>query len=160
MNDRAELVEKRLQRIEDERAILQNIYTYCVAFDQRRQEDWLDCFTKDAILAYEPSATVAETRGRIRLEGHKQISELFATSEQVVRLTSPKHVTVNAIVRVTGDEASAESIIVLFGDAGGIPELISTGRYLDKLRRCSDGRWRFCERIGHVDTLKAPPKAS
>jgi SnoaL-like domain len=105
-----------------------------------------------------PTTKVAETRGRRRFEGRKQLSDFFADSEKLVRF-SPKHVTVNSIVRVSDDEATAESIIVLFIDAGGVPELVSTGRYMDKLRRCADGRWRFYERIGHQDTLKPPPTA-
>jgi len=89
MDDRSKLTEKRLQRVEDERAIVQNIYTYCAAFDQRRQEEWLDCFTEDAILTFEPSAKVAETRGRRHFEGRKQLSDFFADSEKLVRFEEP-----------------------------------------------------------------------
>ncbi len=156
MDDKLGLLEERLQRVEDEHAIVQNIYTYCASLDQRRQAEWLDCFTEDAVLSFEPSAKVAEVRGRVRLEGRQQLSDFFVATEERARASSPKHVTVNSIVRVSGDEASAESTIVLFIDAGGVPELVSTGRYRDRLRRCADGRWRFCERIGYMDTLRPP----
>ncbi len=159
MSDHLGLLESRLQRVEDERAIVQNIYTYCVALDRHRHEEWLDCFTEDAVLSYEPSAKVAELRRKVRLEGRQQLSDFFAATAELVR-ASPKHVTVNSIVKVSGDEATAESVIVLFIDAGGSPELVSTGRYLDRLRRCADGRWRFSERIGHMDTMKPPQVSS
>jgi hypothetical protein len=42
-------------------------------------------------------------------------------------------------------------------DVKGAPELVSTGHSFDKLRRCSDGRWRFYERLGYIDTRKPLP---
>jgi len=67
---------------------------------------------------------------------------------------SPKHATVNSMIAVDGDRASAESYIVFFLEHDGVPELVSTGRYFDKFKRCPDGKWRIAERIAHMDTLK------
>jgi hypothetical protein len=72
---------------------------------------------EDAILSYEPSTEVAEARGRIRLEGRKQLSDFFVTREELMRPTSTKHVTVNSIVTASDDQAMAATLIGLIKGA-------------------------------------------
>ena len=54
------------------------------------------------------------------------------------------HLTCNVLIdKIENDKAEAKAAFVVLAD-DGIVELF--GRYLDKLERCADGRWRFSER--------------
>ena len=149
-----ESLEERVQRLEDQRAIQEVIYSFSWGTDQNRREMFLDVFTEDGILHFKPS---------LGLQKNSLPSEPIIGRDQLIAFYErrqrgqdpwPKHVNVNAIIRVDGDEATAESVIIFFLERGAVPELVSTGRYLDKLRRCADGKWRIAHRIGDVDSLK------
>ena len=49
---RVSSLEERLQRLEDERAILDRLYAYCYSLDYGWRDEWLDCWTEDAVLAW------------------------------------------------------------------------------------------------------------
>jgi hypothetical protein len=68
-----------------------------------------------------------------------------------------KHATVNTIITLHGEEATADTNLVHFMDREGIPVLLSAGRYMDKFRRCADGQWRIAERIAHMDSMRKEP---
>jgi ketosteroid isomerase-like protein len=57
-----------------------------------------------------------------------------------------KHLLVEPRVRVDGDRAAVQSMFSRFDSYEAGPGIRSFGRYLDVLRRCEDGRWRFEER--------------
>ena len=40
-------LEERVQRLEDERAILDRLYAYCTSLDYGHRDEWLDCWTED-----------------------------------------------------------------------------------------------------------------
>jgi hypothetical protein len=60
-----------------------------------------------------------------------------------------RHVTVNMVIRVNGDEAQANSYFLLLA-AGDQPGILRTGTYRDRLRRVA-GRWYLSERIAQSD---------
>jgi len=149
-----ETLEVRVRRLEDQRAIQDVIYNFSWGTDRNRRETFLDVFTDDALLHFKPGPGVPQ--GSLPPEPIIGREQLIAFYERRQRGQDPwpKHVNVNAIIKVDGDEATAESAIIFFLERAGVAELVSTGRYLDKFRRCADGKWRIYERIGHVDTLK------
>jgi ketosteroid isomerase-like protein len=153
MSTANESLEKRVQRLEDERAIQDVIYSYAWGTDQKRKGQWLDIWAEDAVLNFGPApGTTLGTAMREPVVGRAALERFY--DNRPGRDISPKHVTVNSLISVDGDGASAESYIVFFLEREGVPELVSTGRYIDKLKRCADGKWRIRERLAHMDTLK------
>ena len=149
-----EPIEKRVQRLEDERAIQEVIFNFSWGTDRNRRELFLDVFTEDGVLHFKPGPGVPQ--GSLPADpivGRDQLIDFYERRRRG-QDPWPKHVNVNAIIRMDGDSAEAESVIVFFLERNAVAELVSTGRYLDKFRRCADGKWRIAERIGHVDTLK------
>jgi ketosteroid isomerase-like protein len=128
-------LEERLRLLEDERAILDRLYAYGHSLDYGRRDEWLDCWTEDAVLAWpHETFTGREAIGRA-FDGHSHAPEAFH-----------KHLLVEPRVRVSGDSATAESYFARLNDAPGGPVVRSFGRYLDVLVRCADGAWRIRER--------------
>jgi 3-phenylpropionate/cinnamic acid dioxygenase small subunit len=106
---------------------------FCRLLDDRRFEDWSALFTEQA--AFHERIGRAAILERI-LEGS------LARQPDLAR----KHVTVNIVIRVDGDEARAESDLLLFERvAAGAPWTLQVGRYSDHLVR-GDRRWLFAER--------------
>jgi ketosteroid isomerase-like protein len=150
----AESLEQRVGRLEDQRAIQEVIYNFSWGTDRNHRELFLDVFTEDGILHFKPGPGVpGGSLPSDPIIGHHQLAA-FYDRRQRGQDPWPKHVNVNAVIKVEGDEATAESAIIFFLERGAVPELVSTGRYLDKFRRCADGKWRIAHRIGHVDSLK------
>ncbi len=148
-----EPIEKRVQRLEDERAIEQVLYSYCWGTDRKRKEMWLDVWAEDAVLETRPAPGASPGGQPTKpVVGRAALEKFY--DNRPGRDISPKHVTVNSLIDVDGDQASAESVIVFFLEREGVPELVSTGRYMDKLKRCADGKWRIAERVAQMDTLK------
>lgn len=128
-------LEERLQRLEDERAILDRLHAYCYSLDYGWRDEWLDCWTEDAVLAWpHETFTGRDDIGRA-FDGHSHAPEAFH-----------KHVVVEPRVRLHGDEATAQSYFARLNDSPEGPVVRSFGRYLDLLSRCDDDAWRIRER--------------
>ena len=56
-------LEQRVQRLEDEQAILQTLYAYGHGLDYVLEDAWIDCWTPDAVLDWP---------GRALMRGHKR----------------------------------------------------------------------------------------
>ena len=128
-------VEARLQRLEDERAILDRLYAYAYSLDYGDRDEWIDCWTETAVLEW-PHETF-EGRERIgeAFDGHSHAPEAFH-----------KHLLVEPRVRLDGDRATAQSYFSRLNDSPDGPVIRSFGRYRDVLVRDDDGAWRFEER--------------
>jgi 3-phenylpropionate/cinnamic acid dioxygenase small subunit len=138
-------IEERLQRLEDERAIIDRIHAFAQTIDNKEFDAWLDGFTADARWAWRESVTadpVFEARGQAELsqwlDGHR---ERFPPGEEHHVVTNPR------VTSIAGDEARAESWYVVIRSEGD-PKLgvRSAGRYHDRLVRSADGAWRIAER--------------
>ena len=128
-------LEERVQRLEDERAIIDRLYAYCTSLDYGHRDEWVDCWTEDGVLAWpHETFTGREEIGRA-FDGHSHAPEAFH-----------KHVIVDPRVRLNGDEATAQSYFMRLNDSPEGPVVRSFGRYLDVLVRCDDGTWRIRER--------------
>ena len=128
-------LEERVQRLEDERAVLDRLYAYCTSLDYGHRDEWLDCWTEDGVLAWPHETFTGRDEIARAFDGHSHAPEAFH-----------KHVIVDPRVRLNGDEATAESYFTRLNDSPEGPVVRSFGRYMDVLVRCDDGAWRIRER--------------
>jgi hypothetical protein len=128
---------RRLQVLEDERAILNTLYRYAHCIDYGLQDEWVDLFTEDGVY---------HRRGpNIRHEGREELRKFIPTHTHAPQRYH-KHVMVEPIITLNGDEATVVSYWTRLDDGPDGPYLLGFGRYHDRLVRCPDGRWRFKER--------------
>jgi hypothetical protein len=138
----------------DERAVLRTLHEYAHAMDSGDEAAWVDCFTADAVF------DVVEVVGGRRVhreEGRGDLARYVAGYPKPPRFR--KHVMVDPLVDVTGDEASVAAYWLLLErhDIHGTPAIAAFGRYRDRLVRSpSDGRWRIADRFAEVEATTAP----
>jgi hypothetical protein len=156
---------QRLRALEDEKAILATIHQFGHAMDGGEHERWVDCFTPDATYDVRVGAQSAATSDRSSSTTGAEALRAFAESRSPSPASVARHLVVEPVIEISGDEASATSYFVrieLFpGDPEPAPFVRSFGRYHDGLVRCDDGRWRIAHRRSEVDALTrsegAPP---
>jgi hypothetical protein len=142
----------RLQVLEDERSILQTLYRYGHSMDYGPDADFVDCFTDDGVW---------DVRMRRIPDGAFTCSgrnEITASLEAQTSVRSPalyaKHLLVEPRITLDGDTASVDSYFVRIEPRDDGPtQIVASGRYLDQLIRCDDGRWRFTHRIAEIDDM-------
>jgi ketosteroid isomerase-like protein len=148
-------LDARLRLLEEEREILRLLYTYGQAIDYGDEERWLDCFTEDGAFLIEsrlPDQLKRNTVGREALRafiaGHTRAPERWH-----------KHFVVEPLIEIDGDTATCTSYLFVLMDHEERPTLRVMGRYLDTLVKEADGRWRFKQRIGSIESMRAdlPP---
>lgn len=127
----------RLETLEDERAILRTLYQYGHCVDYGREKEWVDCFTEDA--------TYVRKGAGLTHRGHAELARFIATHTRAPERYH-KHLLVNPVITLQGDEATVESYYVRIDEGEPAPYVISMGRYHDRMVRCPDGKWRFKER--------------
>ena len=149
--DKDELL-ARLRVLEDERAILQTLYQYGHSMDYGPDADFVDCFTPDGVwdvrMRKTPDAAFA-------CAGQDAIA---ASLEMQTSVRAPalyaKHLLIEPRITLDGDAASVESYFVRIEPRDDAPtQIVASGRYLDRLTRCDDGRWRITERIAEIDDM-------
>jgi ketosteroid isomerase-like protein len=136
-DERIRELEARLGRLEDERAILQTLYAYGHSIDYGDEALFADCWTEDAVLDW-PFHDLYEGREAIlgAFRRHTHAPDVYH-----------KHFMVEPLIDLRGDEAAARCLYSrLDRDADGEPYVRSFGRYVDRLVRCPDGRWRLAHR--------------
>jgi ketosteroid isomerase-like protein len=146
-------VEQRLADLEARAEILELLHRYSAAVDYGDEAGWADCFTEDAHFDSENMSSGARSAlGHSRAElaehvtGHTRAPELYH-----------KHLTMVPTIRVEGHEASCRAYFcILVRGRGGAPELAAFGRYVDRLRREVDGRWRIARRIAEIEAWTPP----
>lgn len=161
IDDHADLA-RRLRVLEDERAVLDTLHRYGHSIDFGLESDWVDCFVDDAVyesrtdvpdrLASRRSGTGESTPTGVR---HRGRAALVAFAAAHTRAPEHRHMhcLVEPRVVVTGDEATATSYFLRVDEKGDGREIKCFGRYLDRLVRCPDGRWRLRERIAELGSL-------
>lgn len=140
----------RLRRLEDERAILQAIARYAHTLDYGPKADWLDCFTPDATF---------EIRWRWMGEpwsftGHEALADFYERHTHAPQQLS-KHFATNHKIAIDGDGATVESYFLRLDtdNERGPTRHVTTGRYIDQLRRDTDGVWRINHRVSEPEDL-------
>lgn len=152
----------RLESLESQNQVVDRLYAYGHTLDYGLEGEWLDCFTDDATYDLRfriptgrsglGDGTTTETgvvyRGRAELK-------TFIAAHTRAPERWHKHVSMSARVVVLGNTASCRSYFARLDDVDGSGLVMSSfGRYTDELLRCSDGVWRFSERIFEIEGRK------
>ena len=146
-------VERRLRALEDEREILRTLYRYGHSLDYGAEAEWVDCFTQNGV--YELRYRDADTGGRpTRYEGHAEL-EKFARGHSRAPDRYHKHLVVEPVIEVVGDEAAVTSYFLRVDAEGGERRIYAFGRYIDHLVREADGCWRFTCRLAEIESRAA-----
>jgi ketosteroid isomerase-like protein len=130
-------VDPVVQRLLDERSIIDVCVRYATAIDDR---DWArlhSCFLPDAVGIYHADR---------RLDGAEAIVETIRTA--VTPLSRTQHLVGTFVVDVHGDEASSSCYLHAQHVRAGVPggeKYVIAGRYVDRWARTQDG-WRIRER--------------
>ncbi len=114
--------------------------------------EFVDCFTSEGVWDVRMRKSPA---GSFQCRGHTEIAgSLAGQTEMRAPALYAKHLVMNAQIAVTGDEAAVQSYFLRVEPRDtGPTEIVASGRYLDRLVRCTDGRWRFTERIAEIDDM-------
>jgi ketosteroid isomerase-like protein len=142
----------RLRVLEEERAILRTLYRYGQSIDYGNTDDFLDCYTDDAVFAFHAVNPPSASGDRVlrRFVGRAQLAEFFAGHTHAPDRYH-KHMLVEPIVDITGDEARVQSYFARVDEADGRVIIRAMGRYLDQMVKCPDGAWRIKERICEIE---------
>jgi hypothetical protein len=91
-------------------------------------------------------------KGGIRFAGRKALAQ-FAALHTRPPARYHKHVVVDQLIQRDSDPniARCTSYFLRIDEINGRLDITSFGRYFDSLTRCSDGRWRFLERIVELE---------
>jgi hypothetical protein len=133
--------------LEEHGNILDGMYRYGHALDYGLNEEWVDCFMPDGVFDLRRRGQEAR-----KIVGEQQLAQ-FVAAHTNAPLFWHKHLVIEPRVSIEGDIAEVASYFVRI-DRGrdGVNYVSSFGRYLDRLRRCSDGRWRFEHRIAESES--------
>lgn len=138
-------LERRIARLEDERAILDTLHRYGPAIDQGMADVWAGLFTEDGefLCLGIAGEVIIREQGRAALAAW---ARAFAAGES----RKMKHCLLDPVIAIDGDEARVESYfsnLVEHEDRRQPPHVRYMGRYRDRLLRGADGRWRFSQRV-------------
>lgn len=137
----------RLAALEDEQGILRTFCQYGQAADYGLDDQYVDCFTEDAVL---------EHRRRAGMRPSERIQGYAALAANAASHTRPpnayhKYLVMEPLITLNGDEATVESYFARLNDGPQGPFIWAFGRYRDRMVKCKDGKWRFKERIIEVE---------
>jgi len=134
----------------DDTGMLNTVYEYAYALDEKRFDLFADCFTEQAIIdirVYDAAVPVPH------LEGRSAIVEFFETGRAPHR-DRRRHVITNVRVERRGDSAQVHSYVVLYSTEKEVTQLLCTGQYVDDLV-VEDGRWRIQKKLIDLDSMYA-----
>lgn len=150
----ADLV-RRLDELEAKQSVRATLYRYAHAIDQGDAAAFADCFTDDAVYDVRLNPQTGVATASFRHEGRAEILA-FAENHTHVPDSWHRHVVSEPVTEVDSDRAATASSCFVRVDAHPQePYIRAFGRYLDRLVRCPDGRWRLRVRIAEVDALQA-----
>jgi 3-phenylpropionate/cinnamic acid dioxygenase small subunit len=139
-------LERRVAHLETVAAITDVLYQYAYSLDYGDEAGFLGCFTDGAVW----EAQNAVNGSVMRHEGRVALAEFVAGHTRPPSMYH-KHLVVEPRVEVDGDVARSSCYFVLVvGAPGGLPEVVTFGRYLDTLRK-EDGTWRIATRRAEAE---------
>lgn len=139
---------KRLELLEEERAILQTLYHYGHCIDYGLEQEWVGLFTEDGI--YE--IRIRHPGSVIRKEGSQALAQFIAEHSRAPAKYH-KHLLVEPLITLeSSKQASVQSYFVRVDEGEGKPYILAFGRYKDRLVK-QNGRWLFQERICEVEAV-------
>jgi len=146
-------LQARVQLHDDERSIVRVLYRYAHALYAGERTDFLACWTEDAEFEH--------VRHGQRYVGQDQLGEFFDGVSHAPDAFH-KHVVIEPMIEVSGDEARCVSDFLFVQDlpSRGGPYISHFGRYIDRLVRGDDGRWRLARRRVFTEGAAAGPGVS
>lgn len=156
-------LEKRVRVLEDERGILATLCAYGHTIDYGEKEAWLDLFTEDAVYHVTmrgktlPAVIVPQPEGG--LKGKKILSEYIHKHTNAPNAYH-KHMMVEPRITLESDTtASAVSYFERLDETKeGAAYTLVFGRYVDKLVKGPDGKWRFKVRRIEMENSRPVPR--
>ncbi len=146
---------------EVERAIRHTMDLYAHAMDYGEEQLWRDCFTDDALFLVSDAQKGFDEIYRV--QGGETLSAYIAAYPRPPAIFA-KHICSQILIRVEGEVATSESFWLAVnsegGPKGGGPNIMAFGRYKDRMVACSDGRWRFSERVCETEAANWPEPGS
>ncbi len=123
------------------------LYRYCYALDAQRFQEVGEMFTEDGVMH---SLLVVKAEGR-------QAVVDFLTRAVPAKGEGParKHCTVNTLIRLDGNTATASSYMLFFRESENGIMTASAGRYEDLLVK-QNGTWKIKLREIHLDLVDDP----
>lgn len=124
--------------LEDKEEIRDLLCEFCLRADAADADGWAGLFCDDGTFTSDPGPTLAQVEpliGREALHGYALAK--FPAINGV-------HLSTNAVIRVSGDQATASSYVVFILDRPQ-PRVATAGRFEDRLVKVN-GQWRFASR--------------
>ncbi len=144
-----EALRQRIVQLEDERAILDTLHRYGQTIDSGLDREWAELFTEDGVfLCVDRFGTVI-----LREQGREALAK-WVRDFKAGETLQMKHCVLAPVVSITGDTAEVVSQyanLVENQDRYAAPHIRFTGCYRDLFAKCSDGKWRFRQRISQTD---------
>jgi hypothetical protein len=130
----------RVQRLEDEQAIVARLHRISFAADRDDEAAFLDCYTADGIFSY------ASARGEPKVfeaKGRKALADWFAGHRATTPLGSMTHIILHPVITWDGGVARVMSTYTSIRAVGGELMQTTVGEDYDELVRSADGQWRL-----------------
>jgi ketosteroid isomerase-like protein len=120
----------------DKAAIHELLARYCHNADYNPPAHMREMFTADGV--FEVPAM------NLHFTGIDAIVGFFTASREAD--SSARHVISNVVVEGAGDQATSSAYLQVLGLKDGQATPLAFGRYIDRLSRGADGRWRLAHR--------------
>jgi uncharacterized protein (TIGR02246 family) len=117
---------------------------YCHTIDNQDSQGWAECFTPDGAFEFDGSV----------VRGHAALREYAEVHARVMRC---RHMTVNHLYEVRGDEATGRATTVVTLATEGGYKILGDAGYEDRLVK-RHGRWLIAHRKCQTDRLVANPE--
>jgi uncharacterized protein (TIGR02246 family) len=116
---------------------------YCHTIDSQDSEGWAQCFTPDGVFEFDGWAI----RGRAALAEYAEVH---------ARVMRCRHMTLNCLYEIRGDQATGRSTTVVTLATEGGYKILGQGAYEDRMVKEGD-QWRIAHRRVRTDRLVADP---
>ena len=144
-----EALVKRLEVLEEEKAILQTLYRYGHNIDYGLEQEWVSLFTRDGVFEIRFRKTGVNRRN----EGQEAQANFIASHTRPPEKYR-KHLIIEPIINLRGkNKATVESYFLRVDESDGQVFILAFGRYHDRMVKQA-GEWRFQERIAEIEALK------
>ncbi len=121
----------------DDLTQIEQLYArYAWASDDRRDEEWLECFTEDGSV---------ESSMFGRFQGREDLRRFLAKYQNAFKTMQLRHLNSNLVIDIFGDRAEGRCYLVLYSSRRGRADINAIGIYRDQLQQI-DGRWLFATR--------------
>jgi hypothetical protein len=149
--------DRRLLELEDRLAITDVLYRLAHHVDQNERELWLGLFTDPArfraAVRRSAGASDAPYEFLMDISGIEALREWNSSFHPEGE--SQMNIISQPLITIRGEEADAKTYFHRVLERNGQREIASHGRYIDRLVRCVDGRWRMADRIAEIGSVAA-----